>query len=93
MVRVIIHVPLLCRITGSSEVISEGQTLQEIIDKIDDVHPGFKAQVLSRQNGLNNYLQVYAKQKGVKELRLINDIDKEITDVEEIKILPIACGG
>lgn len=74
---------------GKPEITSAGDTLREVLLKIDSKSPGFIEKVL--ENGeIKRFINMYVNNEDV---RLDKGLDTEIGESDVISILPAVSGG
>ena len=74
---------------GESEVVVEGSTVGEALDAVFDAHDGLRERIT--QNGdLRRFVNVYVSGE---DIRFTEGLETEITDGDEVTILPAVAGG
>lgn len=71
------------RVTG------EGQTLSVLIEDLDAQFPGLKDRLVE-DGDIRRYVNIYINSEDV---RFLSGIDSQLTDGDEIDILPAVAGG
>ena len=66
-----------------------GQTIGALIDDLDAKYPGLKDRIVE-DGDIRRYVNVYINSEDV---RFLNGIDSQLTDGDEIDILPAVAGG
>ena len=74
---------------GEKAVTSSGATLAELVDGLDARHPGIKERLVEN-GGLRRFVNVYVNDEDV---RFIGGIDAEISDGDQVVVLPAVAGG
>ncbi len=80
----------LRRLTGGQpSVMVEGATVGEVLDRLDEMFPGFKATLL--ENGqLHRFVNIYLNDEDV---RFLQQLDTPVRDGDVVSILPALAGG
>ena len=75
---------------GERSVAAEGATLRELIQNVDQRHPGFAGQ-LSRASGEQRpFVNLYLNDEDVRYLK---GLETPVADGDVISILPAVAGG
>lgn len=89
---VTVRIPTILRnlTGGAAEVAIEGQTLREVIDKLDGEHPGIRARVLDENGNIRRFVNVYV---GDDDVRFAQGLDTSTTDGTVVSVIPAVAGG
>jgi molybdopterin synthase sulfur carrier subunit len=90
---VTVRVPTILRSLtgGTSEVAVDGAgTLQELLEKLDADHPGFRARVLDADGKLRRFVNVYV---GEEDVRFADGLQTATPDGATVSIIPAVAGG
>ena len=75
-------------------VTAEGATLSAVIDDLEANHPGIKDRLVEAGPGdgvgLRRFVNVYVNDEDV---RFIGGLDAEVTDGDQVVVLPAVAGG
>jgi MoaD family protein len=83
--------PVLRQHTGGEpELNLEGSTVGEVLRALAAVHPATRDQLLSPEDELNRYVNVYLNDEDV---RVLDGLDTAISDGDTVVILPAMAGG
>jgi molybdopterin converting factor small subunit len=91
-----VRIPTILRsYTGEQKAVNaEGDTLGAVIDDLEAHHPGIKGRLLEDGPGdglgLRRFVNVYVNDEDV---RFIGGLDAEITDGDQVVVLPAVAGG
>jgi MoaD family protein len=87
-----VRVPAMLRPTvGGERVVSaEGATLRELIEDVDQRHPGFAGQLLESDGGQRRFVNIYVNDEDIRYLR---GLDTPVDGGDVISILPAVAGG
>ena len=69
---------------------SEGRTIGELITNIDSRYPGFREQLADDKGELHRFVNIYLNDE---DIRYLKGADTELTDGDEVSILPALAGG
>jgi molybdopterin synthase sulfur carrier subunit len=90
-----VRIPTILRTytNGEKSVSGEGGTLSEVIDHLEDNHPGIKERLLDGENGqsdLRRFVNVYVNDEDV---RFTGGLDTSVADGDQVVVLPAVAGG
>ena len=88
-----IRVPTMLRpsVGGERVLAAEGHTLRELIQNLDQQHPGFASQLLDAQTGeQRRFVNLYVNDEDV---RYLQGLDTPVEEGDIISILPAVAGG
>lgn len=75
---------------GASEVTSEGDTLAQVLDKLESDHPGLKQRVLDDEGKVRRFVNVYV---GDEDVRFAEGLQTPTPDGAQVSIIPAVAGG
>jgi sulfur-carrier protein len=77
-------------LTGGEEAVAvEGVTLRDVIDHLENKHPGMKERLLD-EKGVRRFVNIYI---GDEDVRFLDGLDTKLSGNEEISIVPAIAGG
>ena len=87
-----VRVPAMLRPTvgGERTVAAEGSTLRELIQNVDNRHPGFAGQLLEPTGDQRRFVNIYLNDEDV---RYLNGLETPVAESDVISILPAVAGG
>jgi sulfur-carrier protein len=87
-----VRVPSMLRPTvgGSRSVVAEGATLRELIENVDQRHPGFAGQLLETGGAQRPFVNIYVNDDDVRYLKCLDTV---VSEGDVISILPAVAGG
>jgi molybdopterin synthase sulfur carrier subunit len=87
-----VRVPAMLRPTvgGERVVAAEGATLRELIDNVEQRHPGFAGQLLETDGAQRRFVNIYVNDE---DIRYLNGLDTPVDAGDVISILPSVAGG
>jgi molybdopterin converting factor small subunit len=88
-VTVRIPTPLRTLTSGEDAVKIAGTTVREIVDGLEQAHPGMKDRLLD-DKGVRRFVNIYV---GEEDIRFLDGLDTALTDGQELSIVPAIAGG
>lgn len=89
-IRVVVPTPLR-RFTNEAQLIEvEAQTVREVLESVDEKHPGFRARLCEDSGQLRRFFNIYIDGE---DIRFLNDLDTPLRDGAELAIIPAISGG
>ena len=85
-----IPAPLRRLTNGQDKITAEGDTVQEIIDFLEQNFPNIKIRICNEDGEIRNFVNIYINEENV---RFLNGISSKINDGDEISIVPAVAGG
>ena len=90
-----VRIPTILRTytDGEKAVIGEGKSLTALIDDLEGNHPGIKDRLVDvKEEGadLRRFVNVYVNDEDV---RFIGGLDAELSDGDQVVVLPAVAGG
>ena len=87
-----VRVPSMLRpaVGGKRSVAAEGATLRELIENVDQRHPGFAGQLLEISGAQRMFVNIYVNDEDV---RYLNGLETPVAEADVISILPAVAGG
>ena len=91
-----VRIPTILRsLTGEQKAVTaEGGTLSAVIDDLEANHPGIKDRLVEADAGegvgLRRFVNVYVNDEDV---RFIGGLEAEVTDGDQVVVLPAVAGG
>ncbi|MEU9831519.1 MoaD/ThiS family protein [Streptosporangium sp. NPDC048047] len=75
---------------GAAEVNAEGETLREVLRKLDADFPGIGARILDDSGKIRRFVNVYV---GDEDVRFADNLDTATPSGVQISIIPAVAGG
>ena len=75
---------------GERSVVADGATLRELIENVDQRHPGFAGQLLETTGVQRAFVNIYLNDDDVRYLK---GLDTAVSEGDVISILPAVAGG
>ncbi|HKP86708.1 MAG TPA: ubiquitin-like small modifier protein 1 [Blastocatellia bacterium] len=87
-----VNIPtLLRRLTGNADAVEvEAETVKEILDRLDERYPGFRARVCEETGEVRRFINIYIDGEDV---RFLNNLSTRVPDSAEVSIVPAIAGG
>ena len=90
-----VRIPTILRTytDGEKAVNGEGGSLSALIDDLEANHPGIKDRLVEDKNGqddLRRFVNIYVNDEDV---RFIGGLDAELSDGDQVVVLPAVAGG
>ena len=91
-----VRIPTILRTytNGEKSVAATGATLSDLIEDLEANHPGIKDRLVEAGAGdgvgLRRFVNVYVNDEDV---RFIGGLDAEVTDGDQVVVLPAVAGG
>lgn len=90
MATVRIPTPLRKLTDGKEEVTSEGATISAIIESLEQNHPGIKARICDESGKVRRFVNIFVNDE---DIRFAKNLETEVSDSDEISIVPAIAGG
>jgi sulfur-carrier protein len=86
-----VRIPTILRTyTGGEKAVeASGSTLSDLIDDLEDKHPGIKDRLLEGQD-LRRFVNLYVNDEDV---RFTGGLGTELSDGDQVVVLPAVAGG
>ncbi|MFF4412294.1 MoaD/ThiS family protein [Streptosporangium sp. NPDC001559] len=75
---------------GAAEVNGEGETLREVLQKLDADFPGIGARILDETGKIRRFVNVYV---GDEDVRFADNLDTVTPSGVQVSIIPAVAGG
>jgi molybdopterin synthase sulfur carrier subunit len=75
---------------GAPEVELEGKTVAEILQALEEQHPGFAARLHDENGDLRRFVNVFVADE---DIRFLQGVDTAVTDGQTVSIVPAVAGG
>jgi sulfur-carrier protein len=90
-----VRIPTILRTytDGEKAVSGEGASLRALIDDLEANHPGIKERLVETKDGsidLRRFVNVYVNDEDV---RFIGGLEAELSDGDQVVVLPAVAGG
>ncbi len=89
---VTVRVPTTLRTltAGESEVAADGATVSDVLESLEEKHPGFRERLLDEDGGLRRFVNVFVSDDDV---RFLDGLQTPVPDGETVSIIPAVAGG
>ena len=87
-----VRIPTILRTytAGAGEVSADGNTLGEVLESLENSHPGIRERILDDGGALRRFVNVYV---GDDDVRFIGGLDAKVAEGTKISIIPAVAGG
>ncbi|MET8054863.1 MULTISPECIES: MoaD/ThiS family protein [unclassified Streptosporangium] len=87
-----VRIPTILRTytDGAAEVSGEGETLRDVLQKLDADFPGVGARILDETGKIRRFVNVYV---GDEDVRFADNLDTATPSGVQISIIPAVAGG
>jgi molybdopterin synthase sulfur carrier subunit len=75
---------------GNSQVQVEGNTLADVIEALEAVHPGFKDRLLDESGAMRKFVNIFVADDDV---RYLDGLNTPVPAGETVSIIPAVAGG
>jgi len=75
---------------GERSLVADGSTLRELIQNVDQRHPGFAGQLLEVGGAQRPFVNIYVNDDDV---RYLQGLETAVSDADVVSILPAVAGG
>lgn len=89
-VKVLIPTPLQKFTSGEASVECEAANITALVDSLESNFPGIKARLCDDGGKLRRFLNFYVNEE---DIRFLENQDTELSDGDEISIVPAVAGG
>ena len=90
MIKVRIPTPLRPLTKGQGEVEAKAGNITEMIDTLNNVHPGLKDRLCDETGELRRFVNIYVNEE---DIRFLKGKDTSLKDGDEVSIVPAIAGG
>lgn len=82
---------LLRRLTENADAVEvEAETVKDILDRLDERYPGFRARVCEDGGQLRRFINIYVDGEDV---RFLDNLSTRVPEQAEVSIVPAIAGG
>ena len=82
---------LLRKLTNDSDLVElEAGTVQEVLDRLDETYPGFRARVCEQNGDLRQFINIYVNGE---DIRFLENLSTPLPGGAEVSIVPAIAGG
>ncbi|MBI4714485.1 MAG: MoaD/ThiS family protein, partial [Nitrospirae bacterium] len=79
-VKVRIPTPLRKLTSGQGEVVASGETVQEVLENLESLHPGFQERLFDETGNLRRFINIYLNDE---DIRFLNGPKTVVKDADE----------
>jgi molybdopterin synthase sulfur carrier subunit len=85
-----IPTPLRKVTNGADKASIKANSIEQAIDELENQFPGIKPRICDDSGKIRNFVNVYLNGE---DIRFLNGIDTNISDGDEISLVPAVAGG
>jgi molybdopterin synthase sulfur carrier subunit len=89
-VTVRIPIPLRALTDRRGEIAVEAATIREMIDRLDEQHPGLKERLCEADGSFRHFVNFYLNDE---DIRFLRGADTALQNGDEVSIVPAIAGG
>ena len=90
MIKVRIPTPLRPLTKGQGEVETNAASVLEMIETLNNAHPGIKDRLCDETGELRRFVNIYVNEE---DIRFLKGKDTTLKDGDEVSIVPAIAGG
>ena len=75
---------------GSKSVETEGNTIAEVLERINSQYPGFREQITMEDGSLHRFVNIYVNDE---DIRFMQQLETPVESGDVVSILPALAGG
>lgn len=90
MIKVRIPTPLRPLTKGQGEVETKAESVVEMIETLNNAHPGIKDRLCDETGELRRFVNIYVNEE---DIRFLKGKDTSLKDGDEVSIIPAIAGG
>jgi molybdopterin synthase sulfur carrier subunit len=81
---------VLQRVVGAKSVQADGNTIGEVLEKLNTEYPGFREQITMEDGSLHRFVNIYINDE---DIRFMQQLDTPVESDDVVSILPALAGG
>lgn len=90
MIKVRIPTPLRPLTKGQGEVEAQADTINSMIEALNQAHPGLKDRLCDESGELRRFVNIYVNEE---DIRFLKGKETSLKDGDEVSIVPAIAGG
>jgi len=90
MIKVRIPTPLRPLTKGQSEVEAQASSIANMIETLNNAHPGLKDRLCDESGELRRFVNIYVNEE---DIRFLKGKETALNDGDEVSIVPAIAGG
>lgn len=75
---------------GAKAVESSGATVRELLDRLDEHHPGLKGAIIAEGGEIHRFINIYLNDE---DIRFSGELETPVAEGDVLSILPAVAGG
>jgi sulfur-carrier protein len=87
-----VRIPTILRkhTSGAKAVESSGVTVRELLDRLDESHPGLKGAIIAEGGEIHRFINIYLNDE---DIRFSGALETPVAEGDVLSILPAVAGG
>ena len=85
-----IPTPLRRLTDGKAEVTAAGGTIAELLNDLENKHPGFREKLFDTEGKVKRHVNIFANDE---DIRFLSNLETPVKDSDEVSIIPAIAGG
>ena len=81
---------VLQKVVGAKSVRSEGNTIAELLARVNEQFPGFREQITMEDGSLHRFVNIYVNDE---DIRYMQSLQTPVKEGDVVSILPALAGG
>jgi sulfur-carrier protein len=81
---------VLQRVLGAKSVEAEGETIAEVLERVNAQYPGFREQITMEDGSLHRFVNIYVNDE---DIRFMQQLETPVESGDVVSILPALAGG
>jgi MoaD family protein len=77
-------------VIGAKSVEAEGETIAEVLERINARYPGFREQITMEDGSLHRFVNIYVNDE---DIRFMQQLQTPVAAGDVVSILPALAGG
>jgi molybdopterin synthase sulfur carrier subunit len=77
-------------VVGQKSLQSEGNTVGEVLERVNATYPGFREQITMEDGSLHRFVNIYINDE---DIRFLQQLDTPVKEGDVLSILPALAGG
>lgn len=89
-ITVLIPTPLREYTDGASDVTAEGETVQDVLDDLNERFDGLEDRIYDEDGNMQDFINIYYNDEDIRHL---DGLETPIQEGDELSLIPAVAGG
>jgi len=89
-ITILIPTPLREYTDGQSDVTAEGETVDDVLEDLNERFDGLEDRIYEDDGGLQDFINIYYNDEDIRHL---DGLDTSIEEGDELSLIPAVAGG